>query len=601
MTEHNPRTDWLSAARWGVMAHFIAEIFEANTESLTVERWNEMVDGFDVPGLGRQLDEIRPGYYLTTVTQNSGFVASPNAAYDKYVGREVSRCSRRDLVADLIEELEPRGIPLIIYLPSDAPWFDLPAVAKFQGRFGPYRNREFQLMWEDVVREFAERWGTHIKGWWFDGCYQGESMYFQPDEPNLHSFARAARAGNPDAILAFNPGVMIKAYGDEEDYTAGEINEPETVECRGRWFEGEQWHMLTFLGSIWGQRGLRYSAEQIAEITRNAVAEGGAVTYDMPPQPNGLYYPEFMEVMRGLNEALAEPGREKISVAVTDPPLISEAGRSHPGQVRYRVKNLSTGRLSSTLVPRAVPSEALAFLGATAIPYDLQPGQEVEILVDFDLAAETAAPRVSAEGSTLPVPVIPRQEILIQRVPATFSLAELEPAMAGVKPRRLLAEGAELAEIRLARTDDFLAVQAQVTDRAMKHSTMVYDGTCLEVWGAPYREEGFVGATPQFYLRPALAGVPASALRPDPDNPLVSPALVPDIAVQSRELPEGYTLTALIPLEIFGVDPAAKIFVFELSVSATPAPERGLVRQKLFGAPAPWISTDGFGLLVEEA
>jgi hypothetical protein len=260
------------------MSCYLADFFEANLGvKFTPEVWNEWVDGFDVPALGRQLEEIHPGYYLFCLTQNSGYMASPNAAYDKYVGREVTRCSHRDLIADLIEELEPRGIPLIIYMPSDAPWLDLEAVEKLQGRFGPYRNREFQLMWEDVIREYAERWGTHIKGWWFDGCYQPEAMYFLPDEPNLHSFARAARAGNPDAILAFNPGIMIRAYDpSEEDYTAGETNEPETVECRGRWFYGEQWQIMTYLGSTWGWGALRFSPEQIAEVTRNAAAEAAS-------------------------------------------------------------------------------------------------------------------------------------------------------------------------------------------------------------------------------------------------------------------------------------------------------------------------------------
>src|ERR1035437_2269639 len=96
------RTDWLHDARWGVMAHFIAETFEATAGvQFTTELWNEWVEAFDVEALARQLRPLNPGYYLFALTQNSGYMCSPNAAYDRYVGREVSRCSRRDLIVDL--------------------------------------------------------------------------------------------------------------------------------------------------------------------------------------------------------------------------------------------------------------------------------------------------------------------------------------------------------------------------------------------------------------------------------------------------------------------------------------------------------------------
>jgi len=69
--------------------------------------------------------------------------------------------------------------------------------------------------------------------------------------------------------------------------------------------------------------------------------------------------------------------------------------------------------------------------------------------------------------------------------------------------------------------------------------------------------------------------------------------------VQSRDLPEGYALAALIPWR-YSAWTGDKTFVLSYR-SRHASPASGLARQKLFGAPAPWISTDGFGLLVEEA
>lgn len=60
-------------------------------------------------------------------------------------------------------------------------------------------------------------------GWFFDGCYHAD-MYSSPDPPNMVSFAAAARAGNPNAILMFNNGAgPSQSLCSLEDLTAGEI------------------------------------------------------------------------------------------------------------------------------------------------------------------------------------------------------------------------------------------------------------------------------------------------------------------------------------------------------------------------------------------
>ena len=81
--------------------------------------------------------------------------------------------------------------------------------------------------WEKVIREYSLRWGTNIAGWWFDGCYEPNQLYNFPDAPNFQSFAAAARAGNPNALIAFNRGVIdrVLSITPFEDYCAGEINE----------------------------------------------------------------------------------------------------------------------------------------------------------------------------------------------------------------------------------------------------------------------------------------------------------------------------------------------------------------------------------------
>ncbi|MFB3779318.1 MAG: hypothetical protein ACE141_17000 [Bryobacteraceae bacterium] len=305
------RTAWMRQARWGVMTHYLADwMARVHNLQMSVEEWNRLVDGFDVEGLANQLESVGAGYYLITIGQNSGYYLAPNATYDRLVGTKPSKCSRRDLVADLYEPLNKRGIKLMVYLPSGAPAGDAGARTALQWRNGPYPNREFQLNWEQVIREWGERWGKKVAGWWFDGCYFPNSMYRSPDPPNFASFAAAARAGNPDRALAFNPGVVyrILSVTPHEDFTAGEIDQPDRVTIRrsvdGK-VDGVQVHMLSFLGKTWGMGEPRFTAEQVVKFSRTIQEAGGVITWDVPVQLNGLISQPFLEQLAAVGKALS--------------------------------------------------------------------------------------------------------------------------------------------------------------------------------------------------------------------------------------------------------------------------------------------------------
>ena len=95
-------------------------------------------------------------------------------------------------------------------------------------------------------------------------------MYNFEDEPNWTSMRRALTAGNPDAIIAFSPGVkpFICTQGGS-DFTGGESAHAFEV---GKWrkvpqlsldptpeeVDGAQYHVLTFLGKFWGDGEPRF-------------------------------------------------------------------------------------------------------------------------------------------------------------------------------------------------------------------------------------------------------------------------------------------------------------------------------------------------------
>lgn len=316
------RTDWLHEAGWGVFTHYLT------SPDMSAEDWNKRVDAFDVPGLVKQIESIGCKYYFLTLGQNSGHYCSPNAAYDAATGITPSKCSRRDLVAELAAALEPKGIRMCVYLPAGAPNQDAKAMAGLEWTNGPHRNAAFQRKWEAVISEWSLRWGKRVHAWWFDGCYWPDAMYRFADAPNFASFAAAAKAGNRDSLVAFNPGVInpILCQTQWEDYTAGEINEPGYMEHPGRWVvppmaPGEtdapdeqrraQYQMLSYLGPTWCASPPRFANERVVAYTRDVLDAQGAVTWDVPIGVGGLIPQPFHEQLVALRLVWPARGRPR--------------------------------------------------------------------------------------------------------------------------------------------------------------------------------------------------------------------------------------------------------------------------------------------------
>ena len=328
MTTQTPhRTDWFRDARWGVLSHYLADRASATAEiGISVDDWNRRVDSFDVSALADQLASVGAPYYFITLGQNSGFYCAPNATYDSIVGRQPSRLSRRDLVADLYDALAPKGIKLMLYVPNAAPANDALAVEKLQWQwgydgpagqyYGPKRTgkrlAEFQLMWESVLREWSLRWGSKVAGWWIDGCYFNDDMYNFPEPPNFQSFTAALRAGNPDTLIAMNPGVKVPVIcpTEFEDYTAGEVDFafPTGDSYSGRkierWVGTDQFHILSFMGEWWGDGQPRFPIEFVIGYTKRINACQGVVTWDVPISPEGHIPQAFIEQLAQLRDGL---------------------------------------------------------------------------------------------------------------------------------------------------------------------------------------------------------------------------------------------------------------------------------------------------------
>jgi alpha-L-fucosidase-like protein len=303
-------TDWFRDCAWGVLTHYLTD------KDFSARAWSAQVADFDVDGLVEQLASVGARFYVMTIGQNSGHFCSPNATYDAMVGHEPSKCSQRDLIADLTDAAAARGIRLLVYLPSGAPAQDATAIGRLQWEWGyeggwPHghtvrtgrRLAAFQRRWEAIVREWSERWGRRVSGWWIDGCYFADEMYRHDNEPNFQSFTAALKAGNPDGIVAFNPGVRVPVvcHTECEDYTAGEISEALPV-AKDRWVDGAQLQILSYLGVTWGQGPPRFPTELVVGYTQHVRSVGGVVTWDVPIETNGLIPQPFLQQLNAIKD-----------------------------------------------------------------------------------------------------------------------------------------------------------------------------------------------------------------------------------------------------------------------------------------------------------
>lgn len=325
------RTDWFRDAKWGVMLHYLSRIPDERQCSCSPDvisgatEWNERINSVDVSVIAEQLAEIGAGYLLISVGQNCGYYLAPNKVYDSVVGQQPSRCSERDLVDELHEVLEPRGIRLMTYLPCHPPAKDISVLEKFkckpnwpdrEAKWCGLKKTDYHIaddvdqrlshsqdLWNSVIREWSERWGTKVAGWWIDGGHNADLMFDHDDEPNFASLASALRTGNPDSILALASGKIDSfKFAPFDDYTAGEMGGYLRVHQVERWVDGIQYHTLNTLGCRWGEGPSRYaSGDFVAAFTHEVNQKEGVVTWDVPPRQDCTIPDEYMEQLKKIN------------------------------------------------------------------------------------------------------------------------------------------------------------------------------------------------------------------------------------------------------------------------------------------------------------
>ncbi|MBI5831595.1 MAG: discoidin domain-containing protein [Armatimonadetes bacterium] len=296
-------TDWFSQAGWGVFVHYLWDcqvVGERVANTGGPADWDAAIRAFDTERFAEGVARSGAHYCIFTMHQRTRYLIAPNATFDRLTGYKPGEaCSTRDLVEDLYQSLNKRGVKLMLYWTGDGPRQDEKA-AKALG-YAADTPAAFVRNWASVVAEYGERYRDKVLGWWVDGCY-GFSGY---NEEKWSILAAGLRAGNPRRIIALNNPKMNASNSStlNDDYTTGEQNTFGEVP-RSRWCDGVQWHILSYLGNDWCTPGLRYDSKWLAEYVGRVNRAGGVVTIDLLLYRDGMIERSHVETLRRMTERL---------------------------------------------------------------------------------------------------------------------------------------------------------------------------------------------------------------------------------------------------------------------------------------------------------
>jgi hypothetical protein len=216
--------------------------------------------------------------------------------------------SKRDLIGELADTLNRRGIKLMLYYNGSALRPRSPGTDPNQIGI----DSQFRKNWIAIVTEVGERYGSRVAGWFID-----EGWYPSPFEEE----SRALKAGYPGRIVSFNDWVRPRTT-DFQDVEFGEgfncLNDgagklfPDGPPAGGNGIyvegphKGLQAHGMFILdGPDWGiwradttiaKPG--FTSEQIVDMAKYAKAHHVALSFNLLMYEDGTVSPASLDAVK---------------------------------------------------------------------------------------------------------------------------------------------------------------------------------------------------------------------------------------------------------------------------------------------------------------
>lgn len=300
---------WFREARYGLMVHWTAQTVP---RSGPPKPYADAVRDFDVQTFADQVAQTGAGFVVITTSHAKMFFPAPLKSLDRI---QPGRTTQRDLVADLADALGKHNIRLMLYYHlgaiEDRTWLE-------KSGFWKTDTSEFWNNWTAVIGEVGERYGDKLAGWWFD---DGTATYYYRSAP-WERLATAAKAGNPERLVCFNPWELPPAT-EFQDYYPGEGNSDPSVQgwlkpgdhgrISGGAYEGLQASAALIMEGGWLHTkrdqeigAPRQTATQLADMLRRFAALENVPMLNCEIYQDGTLSPQTVQTIQAAGDAIGK-------------------------------------------------------------------------------------------------------------------------------------------------------------------------------------------------------------------------------------------------------------------------------------------------------
>jgi hypothetical protein len=289
-------TDWMVKAKYGVMFHWTDG---SQPRHGPKKPYAEAVRDFDVDAFADMVEGTGAGWVIFTMMHATAHCPAPIKSWDKY---HPGRTTKRDLIMEMADALNEKGIKLILYMSSHI---------LLRSKLIPEEQGVDVHM--EILRELGQRYGRKLAGYWFDGWDIIPQRF--PNAPvSFERFFEATKTGNPDRVIGLNFWIFPDATLWQE-YWAGEADE-ELKPAKGRYIEydagrGLQRHALFMLEDIWVHRKPDsemekpvFSKQELISYIKQLTANEGVATINLGIYQDGTIGKKSLKVMKALRRAI---------------------------------------------------------------------------------------------------------------------------------------------------------------------------------------------------------------------------------------------------------------------------------------------------------
>ncbi|TWU56301.1 alpha-L-fucosidase [Rubripirellula reticaptiva] len=200
---------WMIDGKYGIFVHWSSQSRGFNIDKKRAEWFQNSVEMFDVKVFADAIERTGAAWITFTATHQGFYWPGPNAAIDKVAP---GRTAERDLLGEIIDELDQRGIRTLFYLHTGYNGYDPKEWREALGA-NDADTKRFSDNIEAILRECSLRYGKKLMGF---GYMDGALAWDYPLRPSWEGWARAIKAGNPNAVvgLSSNRGPTVGPFSE---------------------------------------------------------------------------------------------------------------------------------------------------------------------------------------------------------------------------------------------------------------------------------------------------------------------------------------------------------------------------------------------------